>query len=156
MLLNKKGQFMGGGSSRPSVALTVFLGLIGIVIGGLAIVSSLGIVLPVPAIIYNPLVVKVLIVIAGLLLLVRSFTIMRTASILNPGSTGIGSLVAGILLAVIGALPLLYDLNLLSFLPFIPKLSIPPIVLGIILAGYGLWLLVDAFKLFRLRSMGYA
>lgn len=155
MFLNKKAQMMGGGS-RPSVALTVFLGLIGIVIGGLAIVSSLGMVLPVPAMVYNPLVVKVLIVIAGLLLLLRSFTIMRTASILNPGSTGISSLVAGILLAVIGVLPLLYDFNLLSFLPFIPKLSIPPVVLGVILAGYGLWLLVDAFKLFRLRSMGYA
>lgn len=155
MLLDKKAQFMGGGS-RPSLALTVLLGIIGVVIGGLAIVSSLGMSPPVPAIVYNPLVVKVFIVLAGLLLLLRSFTIMRTASILQPGATGIGSLVAGILLAIIGVLPLLYDLNLLSFLPFIPKLSIPPIVLGIILAGYGLWLLVDAFKLFRLRSMGYA
>lgn len=155
MLLSKKAQFMGGGG-RPSLALTVLLGLVCLVIGGLAIASSIGVNLGIPQLVYSPIFVKILIVLAGLLLLVRSFTIMRTASILHPGATGITSLVAGILLAVIGALPLLYDLNLLSFLPFIPKLTIPPLVLGAVLAGYGLWLLVDAFKLFRLRSMGYA
>ena len=145
-----------GGAGRPSLALTVLLGLIGLAIGVLSIMTSSGMNVGIPDIIYSPLVVKILIVLAGLLLLVRSFTIMRTASILNPGATGITSLVAGVLLAVIGALPLLYDLNFLSFLPFIPKLTIPPIVLGAVLAGYGLWLLAVSFKLFRLRSMGYA
>ena len=145
-----------GGAGRPSLALTVLLGLIGLAIGVLSILASSGMNVGIPDFIYNPLVVKILIVLAGLLLLLRSFTIMRTASILNPGATGITSLVAGVLLAVIGALPLLYDLNLLSFLPFIPKLTIPPIVLGAVLAGYGLWLLAVSFKLFRLRSMGYA
>lgn len=158
MFINKKAQFFGGGmgGSRPSLFLTVSLGLLGLAIGASAIVSSIGMSVPIPSLIYSPIVVKVLIVLAGLLLLIRSFTIMRTASMLNPGSTGITSLIAGILLAIIGTLPLLNDLNLLTFLPFVAKLTIPPVVLGAVLAGYGLWLLVVSFKLFRLRSMGYA
>lgn len=157
MFLNKKAQFFGGvGGSRPSLALTVIAGLVALGIGGLALLSNIGMEVPLPSLVYSPIVVKVLIVIAGLLLLLRSFTIMRTASILQPGATGLTSLIAGILLAVIGAFPLLNDLSLLSFLPFIPKLTIPPVVLGAVLAAYGLWLLVVSFKIFRLRTMGYA
>lgn len=157
-MFDNKAQFFGGGmgSSRPSLALTILGGIICLAIGALAVAAALSMALPVPALVYNPIVVKVLIVLAGLLLLIRSFTIMRTASILTPGATGLTSLIAGILLAVIGALPLLNDFGLLSFLPFITKLTIPPIVLGFVLAFYGLWLLVVSFKLFRLRSMGYA
>ena len=156
MLLDKKAQFFGAGGSRPSLLLTVVLAALCLGIGTLATLSSIGTAVPLPEFLYSPIVVKVLIIIAGLLLLVRSFTIMRTASILSPGATGISSLVAGVLLAIIGALPLLNDFGLLYFLPFIPKLTIPPVVLGVVLGAYGIWLFVVAFKLFRLRSMGYA
>ncbi|MFH1331816.1 MAG: hypothetical protein ABIH63_00845 [archaeon] len=87
------------------------------------------------------LIVRVALFVGGIFLLYDSFAIRNMLTGRVKGT----SILAGFLLAVIGAIPLALHLKLLSFLPFIVALSIPSVVLYSLLVFYGVYLVVDAY-----------
>lgn len=138
------------GHSGIKLWISVIAGIIFVAIGVIASMSYLGINLPIPAIALSAEVIEISLVVAGLLLFIDSFSI-RT----QMGLVKWGSIMIAILLAAIGAIPLLIKYQVLGFLPFLLELTIPPIVLGILLAFYGLYLLFTVTQLFRARAMGF-
>ena len=96
------------------------------------------------------LVVKILLVVAGLLLLIDSFKV-RTMM----GATKFSSILLGLIMAFAGAIPLLIDYKMIGFLPFLMNLTIPSFVLSILLAVYGLFLMVRAIQLYKSHAMGF-
>jgi len=138
------------GGSTAKLWLSFLLGLLFAALGVVSALAYLGVMLPIPAIIMSPLVIKISLIIAGLLLFVDSFSV-RTMT----GQVKFASILIALLLAVIGAIPLLLDYKLLGFLPFVIEFTIPPIVLSIVLAIYGLYLVFTAVQLYKTYAMGF-
>ncbi len=101
-----------------------------------------------PGFLYSALVTKIMLIIAGLILLYDSFS-MRDSW----GRIRVVPIIVGLLLAFIGAFPLMLDYGLLTGLPFIVNLAIPDFVLTLLLAFYGLYLIVSFFKLYLIYKM---
>ncbi len=141
---------MHSGGTGIKLWVSLALGILFTLMGIVATLSFFGINLPLPISLISDTVVEISLVVAGLLLFVDSFSI-RTPM----GLVKWGSIIIALLLAIIGALPLLIKNNLLGFLPFLVKLTIPPIVLNVLLAFYGLYLLFTVTQLFRARAMGF-
>ncbi|MBM3199945.1 hypothetical protein FJZ53_03320 [Candidatus Woesearchaeota archaeon] len=60
------------------------------------------------------------------------------------------TMLGGLVLAAVGAIPLLIDLKLLNkYLPSIPVLTIPDFALQALLVFFGFYLLYDAYILSR-------
>jgi len=89
--------------------------------------------------------VKIAFFICGLFILYDSFA-MR-----NPMTMRIkfASVLLGIVMAAIGAVPLAMDLKLLKFLPFLPALAINPIILEVLLAFFGAYLIYEVIVIMR-------
>ncbi len=138
--MNKRGWAYS--SSRSKISL--FIGAICILIGVLPLLKFVNIVIPgldtIDLGVYD-LIVKVALFIGGIFLLYDSFAIRSMMTGRVKGT----SVLAGFLLAVIGAIPLAIHLKLLNFLPFIVALNIPSVVLYGLLVFYGIYLIVDAF-----------
>lgn len=141
-------EHMGGGTGN--IWFSMIFGFALLVFGGASTLAFFGILLPVPTGFLTALVVKILLVAAGVLLLVDSFKV-RTMM----GATKFSAILIGLVLAFAGALPLLIDYNLVGFLPFLMKLSIPPFVLSILLAVYGIFLVVRSIQLYKAHAMGF-
>jgi len=130
--------------------LSLLLGLVFAALGVGATLGILGLSLGIPAIVFHPQVLKISIVVAALLLFLDSFSVSME------GKFQIGSTIVALVLAAIGAVPLLMDYNVLhTILPFVPEVSIPPIVFSIMLALYGLYLIVVYTKLKRASLFFY-
>lgn len=141
---------VGHGGTGLKLWISLALGVLFAVMGVAASLAYFGVNLPLPVSLVTATVVEISLVIAGLLLFVDSFSI-RTPM----GLVKWGSIVIALLLAAIGAIPLMVKYQVLSFLPFLVKLTIPEIVLNILLAFYGLYLLFTVTQLFRARAMGF-
>jgi len=90
--------------------------------------------------------IKIALLIGGLMLLYDGFQIKNPLT----GMVKITSLLAGIFLAALGAIPLLLDLGLINqYLPFIATLNISPMMLQGLLVFFGLYLIYDAYILSR-------
>ena len=139
---------MGGGTGK--IWFSLIFGLFLLVFGGAATLAFFGILLPVPTGFMTALVVKILLIVAGLLLLVDSFKV-RTMM----GATKFSSILLGLIMAFAGAIPLLIDYKMIGFLPFLMNLTIPSFVLSILLAVYGLFLMVRAIQLYKSHAMGF-
>ena len=112
--------------------ICIFLGLV-------PLLSELGIDLSfIPLVIFHPIIIKLALVLGGLFLLYDSLSV-------GIGIIRLVSMMAGVVLAFVGALPLLIELKLLRFLPFIPIVDISPWMLEGVLLFFGLYLVVDAF-----------
>lgn len=137
-------------SSRTNISL--LLGIICIIIGVLPLLPYININIPGLSSIYGTgydLFVKIALLIGGFFLLFDSFQIRSMLT----GRVKGASILAGFLLAVIGIIPLALHLKLLDkIFPFIVQLSIPSAVLYGLLIFYGLYLLVDVF---RIRQTGF-
>jgi hypothetical protein len=93
---------------------------------------------------YNTLLIKVCLIVSGLMLFASSFSLTRRSI----GGT-LKPIIIGLLLAVIGAFPLLMDYKLLSFLPFKLNFTIPNAVLSGLLTAYGVYLFYMAYKVYQ-------
>ena len=144
------------GAGTIKLWITFCLGLLFTVLGIFSTLFSLGVELDavsaIPGFLYSAMVTKIALIIAGLILLYASFS-MRDLLSYRIKTT---SVIAGIVLAFIGALPLLIDYGLLNdSLPFIVNLSIPNLILSLLLAFYGVYLIISFFKLFGVyKSVG--
>ncbi|MBU2589486.1 MAG: hypothetical protein KKA65_04595 [Nanoarchaeota archaeon] len=141
---------MNTGGTGIKLWISLVLGILFAVMGTAATLAYFGINLPLPVSLITATVVEISLIVAGLVLFVDSFSI-RTPM----GLVKWGSVVIALLLAAIGAIPLLVKYQMLSFLPFLVKLTIPEIVLNILLAFYGLYLLFTVTQLFRAKAMGF-
>ncbi len=97
-----------------------------------------------PSFLGSDLTLKVFLLLAGILLLYDSFSFHSQS-----GNLKISSVLAGFLLAFLGAFPLLDQLGMLDFLPFVVELNLSSAVLAGLLLFYSLYLLWDVYLLFR-------
>lgn len=143
-------EHIGGGTGK--IWFSMLFGFFLLVFGGAASLAYFGIGLPIPTgfLMGNGLVVKILLVVAGLLLLIDSFKV-RTMM----GATKFSAIIIGLIMAFAGALPLLIDYKLVEFLPFLATLSIPNFVLSILLAVFGIFLLMRTIQMYKAHAMGF-
>ena len=94
------------------------------------------------------LIVKVALFIGGIFLLYDSFAVRNMMT----GRIKGASVLAGIIMAVVGIFPLALQLRLLGFLPFVADLNINSGVWYGLLVFYGIYLMIDAFVVRDYRS----
>jgi uncharacterized membrane protein len=130
------------GMIKARTTFSVIIGLACIALGGAPLLKlKLATSMPV---IFSPTIIKVALLIGGLFLLYDSFQIKNPFTGMIKGA----SILTGLLLAIIGAMPLLVELGWFNkSLPFIATLNIPIGILQGLLIFFGLYLLYDAFIL---------
>lgn len=101
-----------------------------------------------PSYFFNDIGLKILLLIGGIFLLIDAFTISSRSGMYGGGMYGARSgnfigVIVGVLLAVVGALPLLIEYKVLNFLPVLLVLNSNPLILAGLLIFYGGYLLVD-------------
>lgn len=132
------------GMIKARTTFSVIIGLACIALGGVPLLK-LKFTTSMP-VIFSPTIIKVALLIGGLFLLYDSLQIKNPMTGMIKGAT----ILTGLLLAVVGAIPLLIDLGWLNkSLPFIATLAIPPGVLQGLLIFFGFYLLYDAYTLSR-------
>lgn len=97
-----------------------------------------------PAFLGSDIALKIFLFLAGIVLLYDSFSFRSFR-----GNIKITSVITGLILAFLGAFPLLNQFGLLDFLPFVLKLTLGPAVLAGMLLFYSLYLLWDTYMLFK-------
>ena len=85
----------------------------------------------------------VLLFLGGLFLLYDSFSVVDEKT----KRMRLMTILLGLLLAVIGLVPLLIHYSFFDFLNFIPVVKIPIQVLDVLLVFYGAFLVVNAFRM---------
>jgi hypothetical protein len=129
-------------SSRSKLSLII--GALCVLIGIIPLLTYASIVIPGVSDInvetYN-LIVYISLFIGGIFLLYDSFAVRNMMT----GRIKGASVLAGIIMAVVGIFPLALQLKLLDFLPFVADLGIPSAVWYSLLVFYGIYLMIDAF-----------
>lgn len=125
---------------RQNKALSRFaLGVVCIILGGMPLLK-LKFATTMPQV-FSLTVTKIALLIGGLFLLYDSLQMKNPLTGMVKGT----SILTGLLLAIIGAIPLLIDLGWLNKqLPFIATLTINPVILQGLLVFFGLYLIYDA------------
>jgi len=100
----------------------------------------------IPDFLGNDLALKIFLMLAGVILLYDSFSLRSSG-----GHANISSIIAGFVFAFLGAFPLLNQLGLLDFLPFVLKLTLSPAILAGLLLFYSIYLIWDTYLLIRTR-----
>ena len=122
-------------------------------IAGTAVLSSMGIgTMKFPDIMYSSELAKYALLVAGVLMFIDSWHIISMHTMAPSMMTRI----FGLVLAFVGAFPLLVEHNLLTWLPFIPEMTVPDQVLNVMLLIFGIYLFINAFRLFRSHAMNPA
>ena len=138
--MNAKGWTYGSAKSTWSILIAVAC----LLVGGIPLLKVVGIPLLdiLPPLLFIGTAVKLMLFIGGVFLLWDSFSVRSTLTY-RVRTSGV---VAGFLLALLGAVPLLLEFGVLNaFLPFLATLDLSLPVLEALLVFYGLYLLVDAF-----------
>ena len=138
--MNAKGWTYGSAKSTWSILIDVAC----LLVGGIPLLKVVGIPLLdiLPPLLFIGTAVKLMLFIGGVFLLWDSFSVRSTLTY-RVRTSGV---VAGFLLALLGAVPLLLEFGVLNaFLPFLATLDLSLPVLEALLVFYGLYLLVDAF-----------
>ncbi len=129
-------------SSRSKLSL--ILGILCTSFGILPLLSLVNIAIPgfsfINLAVYD-LIVKIALFVGGVFLLYDSFAVRSMMT----GRISGASIIAGLFLAILGAIPLALHFKLLNFLPFVVELNIPSPILYGLLIFYGIYLMVDAF-----------
>ncbi|MBU4502487.1 MAG: hypothetical protein KKA79_07860 [Nanoarchaeota archaeon] len=129
---------------RNKVILSFIAGGICVVLGGVPLLN-LQFLNSIPGL-FSSTITKVALLLGGLLLLYDGFQIKNPMT----GMMKLTSLIAGMFMAAIGALPLLIDTGILNkYLPFIATLSISDVILQGLLIFFGFYLVYDALMLSR-------
>ena len=132
------------GMTRGKITLSFLIGAICITLGG-APLLKLKFAAAIPML-FSPTATKVALLIGGILLLYDGFQIKNPMTGMIKGT----SIFTGLLLAVIGAIPLIVDLGWLNkSLPFIATLNIPIGILQGLLIFFGCYLIYDGLVLMK-------
>lgn len=132
------------GMVRGRTTFSILIGIICIILGGIPILK-LKIATTMPGL-FSPTIIKIALLIGGIFLLYDGFQIKNPMTGMIKGT----SIFTGLLMAVIGAIPLLVELGWLNkSLPFIATLTIPIGILEGLLIFFGLYLIYDAIQLSR-------
>ncbi len=133
------------------VAITLIAGLILGALGLMTFLKSINMPLQfIPtylSFLYNSLIIKVCLVIGGLILFTDSLSLAKKERKFTP-------IFIGLVLAILGAIPILLDYKLFDFLPITIAFKIPLSVLSGALILYGLYLIYTAIQLFRVIIVG--
>lgn len=130
------------GMVKGRTTFSFLIGIICIILGG-APLLKLKFAVAIPML-FSPTATKIALLIGGLLLFYDGFQIKNPMTGMIKGT----SIFTGLLLAVIGAIPLIVELGWLNkSLPFIATLNIPIGILQGLLIFFGFYLLYDAFIL---------
>lgn len=132
------------GFTRGKTTLSFLIGAVCIILGGVPLLKlKYATVLPM---LFSPTVTKVALLIGGILLLYDGFQIKNPFTGMIKGT----SILTGLIMAVIGAIPLIVELGWLNkSLPFIATLNIPIGILQGLLIFFGFYLIYDAYMLTR-------
>lgn len=132
------------GSMRTKKNLSLLFGIIFTLFGAGALATSLGIVVPIPSVVFTQIIVEAALALAGILLLYDSVGMIS----MQTGRVSIGAMIIGLVLAAVGAFPLLLRYGLLVFLPFeLGIVSIIPQIPAALLIFFGIYLLIMYRKL---------
>jgi len=135
--------FFGGGMGRKT-SYIVLIGLACIALGGIPLLK-LSIAKTLPQL-FSRIVIEIALMVGGIILFWQGMQIKNPMTGMIKGTTMLG----GLVLAAVGAIPLLIDLKLLNkYLPSIPVLTIPDFALQALLVFFGFYLLYDAYILSR-------
>lgn len=128
--------------SRNRHIFSFIIGIACIILGGVQLLK-LKFATTMPQI-FSPIIIKIALLAGGLMLLYDGFQIRNPSTGMIKGTT----MITGLFLAAVGAIPLLIDLGWLNKqLPFIATLSIPFQILQGLLVFFGLYLIYDAYIL---------
>lgn len=143
---------MHGEHSSLKLLLSLLLGLLFTAMGTVSALNFFGIPISLGFIdfLLSATIIEISLVVAGILLFLDSFSV-RT----QMGLVKWSSILIALLLAVIGAVPLMIENRFLDFLPFLLQITIPHMVLSIVLAFYGLYLLFTVVQLYKAKAMGF-
>ncbi|MFH1638384.1 MAG: hypothetical protein ABIB71_08215 [Candidatus Woesearchaeota archaeon] len=130
-------------SMKTKRNISLLFGIIFTAYGAAALASSFGIALPVPSMLFMQIIVEIALVAAGLLLLYDSVGMIS----MQTGRISFVSIITGLILAAVGAFPLLLRYGLLVFLPFNIEFSIVPQIPAALLVFFGIYLLAMYRKL---------
>ena len=129
---------------KNKTTLSFIIGIICIILGGVPL-FKLKFAAAMPQL-FSLMIIKIALLAGGLILLYDGFQMKNPLT----GMIKITSIIAGLLLAAIGAIPLLIELGWLNKnLPFIATLNISPAILQGLLVFFGLYLLYDSYILSR-------
>ena len=132
------------GMTRSKTTLSFLIGAICVILGG-APLLNLKFAAAIPML-FSPTAIKIALLIGGILLLYDGFQIKNPMTGMIKG----GTIFAGLLMAVIGAIPLIVELGWFNkSLPFIATLSIPIGILQGLLIFFGCYLIYDGYVLMR-------
>ena len=109
-----------------------------ILLGGLKFINNIYDASFLPVFLLDDLLLKVVLVFAGLFLLYDSFRV-------GYGLLRMVSFFAGVLAFLVGVIPLLIHYKLINFLPYFATLSISSNILRVILMFFGVYLIIDSF-----------
>jgi len=130
------------GRTKSRVTFSFLLGIICIILGGVPLLKLK--LVTTMAQVFSPTVAKVALLLGGILLLYDGLQMKNPMT----GMVKLTSIIGGLILAVVGALPLLIDLGWLNkHISFIATLNIPLGVLQGLLVFFGFYLLYDAYIL---------
>lgn len=132
------------GSMGSRTTFSFLIGIVCIILGGVPLLK-LKYATMVPFVFSAPA-TKIALLLAGILLLYDGFQIKNPMTGMIKGT----SILTGLVLAAIGAIPLLTELGWLNkYLPFIATLNIPVGILQGLLVFFGFYLFYDAYVLSR-------
>lgn len=130
------------GKARKNALWSFLFGAICIILGGVPLLK-LKFINTLPQV-FSPMIIKVALLLGGLLLLYDGLQIKSPMT----GLPNYMAMLAGVVLAAVGAIPLIIDLKILNkSLPFIATLNISPAILQGLLVFFGVYLLYDAYML---------
>ena len=135
-------KILGHGRQKNISLFSFIAGAVCVIIGGVPLLK-LKFLTNIPQI-FSPLILKIALLVGGIMLLYAGLQIKNPLTGMIKGTT----ILAGLLLAAVGAIPLLIDLGWLNkYLPFIATLNIPLQVLQGLAVIFGLYLIYDAYLL---------
>ena len=130
--------------SGSKYILSGLMGIIFMILGGVPLLKlKYATIVP---FVFTPTATKIALLVGGILLLYYGFQIKNPMT----GVVKITSMLTGLLLAIIGAMPLVIEIGWFNkSLPFIATLNIPIEILQGLIIFFGLYLLYDAYTLSR-------
>jgi len=114
------------------------VGVVFIVLGLLSVIGNFYDVSFLPVFFFEDLFLKIILVLGGLFLLYDSFKI-------GYGMMRVVSFFAGVLVFLIGFIPILIHFKLLNFLPYFATLTLPSEFIKGIVVFFGVYLVIDSF-----------
>jgi len=98
----------------------------------------------IPSFLGYPLALRIFLLLAGILLLYDAFSVRNFK-----GHVRISYILTGFIMAFLGAFPLMNQMGMLNFLPFVVEFTLGPTVLAGLLLFYSFYLIWDVYIFLR-------